>query len=83
MNAVSNSFAQEKLEDIMEQVCNDHLPIIITRPSQPSVVLISLEDYQSLEETAYLLRSPKNAEILLESISALEKGQGLEQGLLD
>ncbi|MFN5515974.1 MAG: type II toxin-antitoxin system Phd/YefM family antitoxin [Cyanobacteriota bacterium] len=83
MNAVSNSFAQEKLEDIMEQVCNDHLPIIITRPSQPSVVLISLEDYQSLEETAYLLRSPKNAEILLESISALEKGQGLERELLD
>ncbi|MEB3175647.1 MAG: type II toxin-antitoxin system prevent-host-death family antitoxin, partial [Cyanobacteriota bacterium] len=39
MNAVSNSFAQEKLEDIMEQVCSDHLPIIITRPSQPSVVL--------------------------------------------
>lgn len=43
----------------MDQVCEDHHPIIITRNDKPSVVMISLEDYQSLEETAYLLKSPR------------------------
>jgi antitoxin YefM len=52
MNAISNIAAQENLDEIMEKVCNDHLPMIITRPFQPPVVMISLEDYQSLEETA-------------------------------
>lgn len=83
MNAISNIVAQDNLDKIMEQVCNDHLPMIITRPSQPAVVMMSLEDYQSLEETAYLLRSPNNAKRLLDSISALENGQGIEQELLD
>jgi antitoxin YefM len=46
-------------------------------------VMISLEDYQALEETAYLLRSPKNARRLLESIAALEAGRGTERELLE
>ena len=83
MNAISNIAAQENLDEIMEKVCSDHLPMIITRPFQPPVVLISLEDYQSLEETAYLLRSPNNAKRLLDSMSALENGQGVERELLD
>ena len=57
MNAVSQIIAQQKLGTIMEQVCSDHVPIIITIDTQPPVVMISLEDYQSLEDTAYLLRS--------------------------
>lgn len=52
MNAISNIAAQENLDEIMEKVCNNHLPMIITRTFQPPVVMISLEDYQSLEETA-------------------------------
>jgi antitoxin YefM len=44
--------------------------------------MISLEDYQALEETAYLLRSPKNARRLLESITELETGGGTERELL-
>jgi len=46
-------------------------------------VVISLEDYQALEETAYLLRSPKNARRLLESIAELEAGEGMERELLE
>jgi antitoxin YefM len=46
-------------------------------------VMISLEDYQALEETAYLLRSPKNARRLLESIAELEAGRGSERELLE
>ncbi|MCD6295514.1 MAG: type II toxin-antitoxin system prevent-host-death family antitoxin, partial [Deltaproteobacteria bacterium] len=65
------------------KVCNDHSPIIVTRKSSNSVVIMSLEDYESLEETAYLLRSPKNAKRLLESIAQLENGKGLEKELIE
>jgi antitoxin YefM len=67
----------------MEKVCDDHAPVIITRKNERSVVMISLEDYQALEETAYLLRSPKNARRLLESIAELEAGRGTERELLE
>lgn len=83
MNAISNIVAQENLDEIMEKACNDRLPMIINRPFQPPVVMISLEDYQSLEATAYRLRSPNNAKRLLDSMSALENGQGVERELLD
>jgi len=55
---------------------DDHDPIIITRNSEQSVVLLSLEDYQALEETAFLLRTPANATRLLESIQQLSSGKG-------
>jgi antitoxin YefM len=67
----------------MEQVCDDHTPVIITRKNQRSVVMMSLEVYQALEETAYLLRSPKNARRLLASIAELEAGGGTERELLE
>ncbi|CAG0911814.1 unnamed protein product, partial [Cyprideis torosa] len=65
----------------MEQVCNDHAPVAITRKGEGAVVMISMEDYQALEETAYLLRSPKNARRLIESIAELEQGNGAERAL--
>jgi antitoxin YefM len=83
MNAVTYSQARSNLAKTMDKVCDDHSPIIITRKSQRSVVMISLEDYQALEETAYLLRSPKNARRLLESILELESGGGIERELIE
>ena len=56
----------------MKKVCDDHEPVIITRQKEESVVMLSLEDFRALEETAYLLRVPKNARRLLESIAELE-----------
>ena len=58
---------------------SDRDPVIITKKNDMSVVMISLEDYESLQETAYLLRSPKNARRLLESIAELEEGKGSER----
>jgi antitoxin YefM len=81
MDAITYSHARSTLAQTMERVCDDHAPIIITRKNQRSVVLLSLEDYQALEETAHLLRSPKNARRLLESIAELESGGGTEQEL--
>jgi antitoxin YefM len=67
----------------MEKVCDDHAPVIITRKSAQPVIMMSLDDYEALEETAYLLRSPKNARRLLESIAELEAGRGTEKELVD
>lgn len=58
----------------IEKVCDDHAPVIITRQHAQPVVLLSLDDYQSLEETAYLLRSPKNALRLAKAVQEIEAG---------
>ena len=81
MDAISYSAARAKLADTMDRVCDDHEPIIITRNGQQAVVMLSLDDFKSMEETSYLLRSPKNAQRLLESIAALEAGKGKKRSL--
>jgi len=83
MDAISYTAARANLAKTMERVCDDHDPVIITRKREASVVMISLEDYQAMEETAYLLRSPANARHLLESISELEAGKGTERELIE
>lgn len=79
MNAITYTAARENLASTMDRVCLDRDPVIITRKREQSVVMISLEDYESLQETAYLLRSPANAKRLLESIEAAEKGTTIER----
>ena len=81
MDAITYTTARANLADTMDRVCDDHEPIIITRNSQQAVVMMSLDDFKALEETSYLLRSPKNARRLLESISNLEAGKGKERKL--
>ncbi len=77
MNAISYTAARENLASTMDRVCTDHTPVIITRNRDQSVVMLSLEDFESLEETAYLMRSPANAKRLLEAIHALESAEGV------
>ena len=75
------SAARENLASTMKQVCSDHDPVIITRKRDEAVVMMSLEDYSSLQETAYLMRSPENAKRLAEGIAQLEKGKGIRKEL--
>jgi antitoxin YefM len=77
MRAISYTAARENLASTMDGVCADHAPVVITRNRDQSVVMLSLEDYESLEETAHLMRSPANVRRLLEAIHALESGQGV------
>ena len=81
MKVISYTAARENLASTMDQVCSDHDPVVITRKRDQAVVMISLEDYQSLEETAYLLRSPVNARRLTESVAELKKGKGVKKKL--
>jgi antitoxin YefM len=83
MDAITYTTARANLADTMNRVCEDHEAIIITRNGQQSVVMLSLEDFKALEETAYLLRAPKNARRLLDAIASLEKGRGKERRLAE
>ncbi len=83
MDAISYTAARANLAKTMGRVCDDHAPIIITRKNESPVVMMSLEDYQAMEETTYLLRSPANARNLLDSIVELEAGKGTKRDLLE
>jgi antitoxin YefM len=81
MNSITYSEAREHLADTIKQVCRDHAPVMITRKRENAVVMISLDDYDSLNETSYLLKSPKNKRRLMDSIQELEDGRGTERRL--
>ena len=67
----------------MDRVCADHDPVIITRNRDQAVVMLSLDDYESLQETAYLLRSPANAKRLIASIESLNAEDTVRKSLKD
>ena len=81
MDAVTYSAARANLATMMNRVCDDHEALIITRSGERSVVMLSLEDFQALEESAYLLRSPTNAKRLLAATAQLASGKGKERKL--
>jgi antitoxin YefM len=83
MNAITYTEARENLASTIQQVCRDHVPVIITRKREDSVVMMSLEDYESLTETAYLLKSPKNARRLLAAMAELDEGKGKQRKLAE
>jgi antitoxin YefM len=61
----------------------DHDPVIITKKRDPAVVMISLEDFEAMQETAYLMQSPKNAARLLKSIEEMENNSAVRKSLKD
>jgi antitoxin YefM len=79
VRSISYTAARENLAGTMNRVCEDHAPVIITRNRDQSVVMLSLDEYHALQETAYLLRSPANARRLLAAVEAIEKGKGLRR----
>jgi len=83
MTAMTYTAARENLASTMDRVCVDHDPVIITRNRDQAVVMLSLDDYESLQETAYLLRTPANAKRLLESIESLDSGKTMRMNVKD
>jgi len=74
MDAITYSAAREKLAETMDKVCDQHEPVIITRRKAGAVVMLSLDDWNAIEETAYLLRSPANAARLRRSMESETTG---------
>ena len=83
MDSIPYTTLRANLATQIDRVCEDHEPIVVTRKGSPSVVMISLEDYEAVDETAYLLRSPKNVRRIFESILELEAGGGTERELIE
>ncbi len=85
MHVMSYSELRKNLANTMDLAHNNAESIIITRErgNKSSCVLMSLDEYQSLQETAYLLRSPENAKNLLDSLEQLKKGQGKKRELIE
>ncbi len=81
MDANTYTTVRANLASAMDRVCNDHEPLIITRTGRQSVVMLSLEDFKALEETAYLLRTPANAKRLLAAVVQLNAGKGVGRKL--
>jgi antitoxin YefM len=82
MQAVSFSELRKDMKHIMDMIKDRHEPTIITR-KQGNMVLMSLEDYNALEETAYILSNSKNAQHVLSSLAELRAGKGQERKLVD
>jgi len=83
MKTMTYSESRAKYAETLNAVVDDREEVIITRAGHDPVVIVSLDDYESLKETAYLLKSPENARRLLASIDRLEHGGGLEQPLAE
>lgn len=76
MRAVEFSTAKKGLRALIRRVCEDSEPaVIVDKESSDQAVLLSLEDYRSLEETAYLLRSPANRAHLEEALRQVQEGR--------
>jgi len=74
---------RQHLKSFLDKVLAEHSPLYVTRANGEEVVVLSKADYDSMQETFYLLRSPKNAARLLEGIKEYESGQGKERGLIE
>ena len=78
MDVLTYSEARANLKTVMDRVVDDHVPVVVARRRTRSVVMVSLEDWNSMEATMHLLSTPANAQALRESIAQAEAGNIVE-----
>ena len=83
MNALTYTYTRQHLAEVMRSVNEDHVPVVVTSQRGKPVVILSLDDYHAMEETAYLLRNPQGAKRLLESVEELRTGGGQVKELME
>ena len=83
MKTMSYTESRAKYAEVLDAVTNDREEVVITRAGHDPVVIVSLDDFESLRETAYLMRSPANARRLLDAMERLEAGEGESHELVD
>lgn len=83
MDAITYSYTRQHFADMMDRVNEDRAPLLVTRQKGRPVVMMSLDDFNAMEETAYLLRSPANARRLMDAVEELRSGGGQVRALAD
>ncbi|MDO9223633.1 MAG: type II toxin-antitoxin system prevent-host-death family antitoxin [Caulobacter sp.] len=83
MDVLSYSDTRANLKEVMDRVVEDRTPVVITRQKAEAVVMVSLADWNAMEETLHLLSTPANAERLRASIAELDSGKGVERELIE
>lgn len=83
MKTMTYSQSRAKYAETLNAVTDDREEVVITRAGHDDVVIVALDDYQSLKETAFLLKSPENARRLLAAINRLEHGGGTARDLVE
>lgn len=83
MQTLSYTAFRNQLAKVLDQVNEDHAPILITRQNGKPAVVVSLEEFQSYEETAYLMASPKNRQRLDEAVTQINGGQSTPHELIE
>ncbi len=83
MDVLTYSDTRARLKDVMDRVVEDHAPVVVTRKRGEAVVMVSLADWNAMEETSHLLSSPKNAKRLADAIRQLDAGSGVEHVLTE
>jgi antitoxin YefM len=83
MDTINYSTFRSNLASVLDKVNDDHVPVLVTRQNGKPAVILSLEDYKSFEETAYLMASPNNARRLNQAIAEVETGQVIQHEMLE
>jgi len=83
MDTINYSTFRSNLASVLDKVNDDHVPVLVTRQNGKPAVILSLEDYKSFEETAYLMASPTNARRLNQAIAEVEAGQVIQHEMLE
>ena len=83
MKTMSYAESRARYAEVLDGVANDREEVIITRAGHEPVVIVSLEDYESLRETVYVMRPPANARRLIDAMERLETGRGTARGLVE
>jgi antitoxin YefM len=83
MQAVLYSDLRQNLKHYLDVASDDHEPVIVTRSDNRNVVILSLDDYNSITETSYLLSSENNTKRLLSSLEKARSGKTFEKELIE
>jgi len=83
LDVVNFTEARNNLKSVLDKVVDDANVTIIARRDAPNAVVMSLDTYNSIMETAYLLKSAANAQRLARSIEQHKVGEAVEQNLIE
>lgn len=81
MDVVTYTDARASLKDVMDRVIYDHVEVVVTRKKREAIVMISLDEYNAIQETLHLQKSPENVRRLQSAIAQLNAGQGIERDI--